>query len=100
MVTGSWWIKYRCTQPQLFIRGEEESSLGTHSYQQLKELCKARKDYGRGLPYFKNLFQVTFSTHTPVPHDIKNVMSCLLSPAEYMLWERTWKKHLRGLLQT
>ncbi|XP_014114834.1 PREDICTED: endogenous retrovirus group K member 18 Pol protein-like [Pseudopodoces humilis] len=32
-----------------------------------------------------------------VLHDIKNIMNCLLSPAEYMLWERQWKKHLKQL---
>lgn len=69
-------------------------------YAQLKELCKAGKDYGRGSPYFKNLLQVTFSAHTLVPRDIKNIMSCLLSPAEYMLWERTWKKQVKGLIQS
>lgn len=68
-------------------------------YMQLKELCKAAKDYGRGSPYFKNLLQITFSNFVLVPHDIKNIISCLLSPAEYMIWERAWKKQLRQLLE-
>lgn len=33
-----------------------------------------------------------------VPHDIKNIMGCLLSLAEYIIWERVWKKHLRQLI--
>lgn len=35
--------------------------------------------------------------HVLVPHDIKNIMNCFLHPAEYMLWERQWKKHLKSL---
>lgn len=68
-------------------------------YEQLKELCKAGKDFGWNSPYFKNLIQATFAANTLVPHDI-NIMSCLLSPAKYMLWERTWKRLLQNLLQS
>lgn len=35
--------------------------------------------------------------HILVPHDIKNIMNCLLYPAKYTLWERHWKKHLKSL---
>lgn len=52
----------------------------------------------RDSPCFKNLFAATFSAHTMVPHDIRNILSCLLSPAEFILWERHWKKQLRDLL--
>lgn len=70
------------------------------SYGQLKELCKATKEHERGSHFFENLLEATFSVHTLIPHDIKNIISCLLSPVEYMLWERQWKKHLTTLLTT
>lgn len=69
-------------------------------YEQLRELCKAEKDFGRNSPYFKNLIQATFAANILIPHDIKNIMSCLLSPSEYMLWERSWKRLLQDLLQS
>ncbi|XP_039405103.1 uncharacterized protein LOC120409697 [Corvus cornix cornix] len=59
-------------------------------YREIKELCKVAKEYGQESPYFKNLLQVTLSTFTLVPRDIKNIMSCLLSPMEHMLWEWIW----------
>lgn len=68
------------------------------SYQNIKELCKEQKEFGRESEYFKSLLQATFSSNVLVPHDIKNLLSCLLSPAEYILWERAWKRFLRGLL--
>ncbi|XP_015481404.1 uncharacterized protein LOC107203630 isoform X1 [Parus major] len=64
---------------------------------ELKELCKAAKEHRQGSHFFKNLVEATFSVHTLVLHDIKNIMNCLISPAEYMLWERHWKKNLKTL---
>ncbi|XP_041891866.1 uncharacterized protein LOC121668290 [Corvus kubaryi] len=69
-------------------------------YREIKELCKVAKEYGQESPYFKNLLQVTLSTFTLVPRDIKNIMSCLLSPMEHMLWEWIWIWKTRQLLQT
>lgn len=82
---GSWELADKIapyTAPVIYKRGGRNSCWKPISYVQLKELCKAAKDYGLGLPYFKNLLQVTLSTLTLVLHDIKNIISCLLSPAE------------------
>ncbi|KAF4793370.1 hypothetical protein TURU_112075 [Turdus rufiventris] len=62
-------------------------------YEELKDFCKAAKEHSRSLFYFKNLLEATFSAHTLVPHNIKNIVHCLLTPAESMLW----KKHLIAL---
>lgn len=69
-------------------------------YKEIKELCKAAKEHGRGSHFFRNLLEATFSAYTLVPHDIKNIINCILSPAEYMLWERHWKRHLKTLSDT
>lgn len=82
---GSWELADKIapyTAPVIYKRGGRNPCWKPISYTQLKELCKAAKDYGLGLPYFKNLLQVTLSTLTLVLHDIKNIISCLLSPAE------------------
>lgn len=46
----------------------------------------------------RHLLEATFATHTLLPHDIRNIVGCLLSSAEYMLWERNWKKKLGTLV--
>lgn len=48
------------------------------------------------VPHLSSSFSCTFHC-TQVVYDIKNLVSCLLSPAEYTLWERRWKKHLNTL---
>lgn len=58
------------------------------------------KEHGQGSHFFRNLLEVTFSAHMLIPHDIKNTVNFLLSPAEYMLWERHWKKNLKILSDT
>lgn len=47
-----------------------------------------------GTVYFKSVFNAIFTTNTLVPHDIKKITSCLLSPAEFLLWEELWKRQL------
>lgn len=65
----------------------------------LRDLCKAQRDFGQESSYFKSLVWAAFITNILVPHDIKSIMSCILSPAEFLLWERSWKTLLRDLLQ-
>ena len=67
-------------------------------YQRKKELCKGHKEFGRKSEYFKGLLKATFSSNTLVPDDIKDLFACLLTQAEYLLWERTWKRLLQELL--
>ncbi|TRZ10124.1 hypothetical protein HGM15179_016977 [Zosterops borbonicus] len=56
------------------------------SYNRLKELHKTAKGHGRGLHYFKNSLEATFTTHTLIPHDISNMLCHVsLSMAELML---------------
>lgn len=47
------------------------------------------KDHGRDSPYFNNLVCATFTAHVFSPHDLKHVMTMLVSPTEYALWENT-----------
>lgn len=68
--------------------------------QDLKELCKAAKEFGRDSQYFRSFLLASFDPRVLVPHDLKSVMACLLSQTEYLLWERTWKRSLKDLLAT
>lgn len=63
----------------------------------LKELHKAGKEDGRGSHYFWQLLEATFAAHTLLRHNIRNIVGCLLTPADYLLWERYWKKQLIAL---
>lgn len=63
-------------------------------FPELKELHKAAKKHGQGSHYFRQLLEATFAAHTLLPIDIGNIIGCLLSTAEYMLWERHWKRQL------
>lgn len=67
------------------------------SYQSKKELCKAQKEFGRGSEYFEGLLKATFSSNLVVPYNLKDLFTCLLSPAEYMLWEGPWKRSLQAI---
>lgn len=58
------------------------------SYQQIKELCKGQKEFGRESQYFKSLMQATFTSNVLVPHDLKNIFPYLFSPSEYSVWDR------------
>lgn len=69
-------------------------------FPKLKELHKAAKEHGRGSHYFRHLLEATSAVHTLLPHNIRNIISCLLTPAEYMLWERNWKRQLATLVTT
>lgn len=64
----------------------------------MKELTKAAKDYGRNSPYFRIALEITFSGHTLVPCYIRYLMTILLSPTEFMLWETQRKKLLKPLI--
>lgn len=66
-------------------------------FNELKELNKAAKEHGRSSHYFRHLLGATFAAHTLLPHDIQNITGCLLTPAQYLLWERNWKKQLASL---
>ncbi|TRZ14259.1 hypothetical protein HGM15179_012841 [Zosterops borbonicus] len=67
-------------------------------FSELKELNKAAKEHGRGSHYFRHLLETTFAAHTLLPHDVQNIIGCLLTPAEYLLWERNWKRQLATLV--
>lgn len=68
-------------------------------YGHLRELCNVAKEFGRESSYFKSLLNATFSTNVVVPSDIKTVMSSLLSDAQYWIWERSWNRKLKELLE-
>lgn len=66
-------------------------------FPELKELHTAAKEHGRGSHYFRQLLEATSAAHTLLPHDIRNVLGCILSDAEFLLWERQWKRQLATL---
>lgn len=71
---------------------------GPFTYQSKKELWKAQKEFGRKSKYFKGLLKATFPSNVLVPSDLRDLFSCLLTPTEYLLWERIWKRLLREFL--
>lgn len=66
---------------------------------EVKELWKASQEHGRESSYLRKLMLATFSAHVLTPRDIKYIMTTLLSPSEYALWEMTWKRLLNQLLK-
>ncbi|KAF4790644.1 hypothetical protein TURU_138670 [Turdus rufiventris] len=93
---GDWELASNITAfPVIHRKGKKAyASWEPLPYGELKHLCKPAKEHGRSSFYFKNLLEATFSAHVLVPHDIKSITHCLLTPAECMLRERCWKKHL------
>lgn len=67
-------------------------------YQNIRELCRDQEEFGRESHYFKGLLKAALSSYVLLPSDLKELFSCLLSPAEYLLWEVTWKGLLKDLL--
>lgn len=64
------------------------------SHNDLKEVTKVFKEYGKDSQYFKNIFSATCTAQPLVPHDIKHVISCLLSSTQFKLWLGLWKEQL------
>lgn len=84
--------------PVIFKRGRNLKWESVSNWE-LKELCKAGKEYGKKSPYFKNLLQVVFSAHVLMPYHLQHIMSLLLSPMKLLLWESVWKKQLQILVK-
>ncbi|XP_054374450.1 uncharacterized protein LOC129047136, partial [Molothrus ater] len=81
-------------------RNGGESAIKTWKANSNKELVQLRniaKEHGRSSHIFRNFLEAMFSAHVLLPHDVKNISHCLLSPAEYLLWDRHWKRHLKTL---
>ncbi|XP_031977765.1 endogenous retrovirus group K member 5 Gag polyprotein-like [Corvus moneduloides] len=68
------------------------------SHQTVKELCKAQKEFGRESKYFRGLLQANLSGAVTTPFDLRQLFSCLLSSAEFLLWKLAWERELRRLL--
>ena len=68
------------------------------SHQTIKELCKAQKEFGRESEYFHGLLEANLSGAVMMPYDLRQLFSCLLSSAEFLLWKAAWEKEPRRLL--
>lgn len=64
----------------------------------LKDLGKAAKEFGQNSSYFKSVLNATLDGTTLVPADLKSIFSNLLDEPEFLVWERMWKKMIKGLL--
>ena len=73
---------------------QQEAEWHNFNPEYINDLSKLASEHGRSSQIFKNSLDATFSGHTLIPHDLKNLSRCLLTSAEFMLWERHWKKHL------
>ncbi|RMC20095.1 hypothetical protein DUI87_00975 [Hirundo rustica rustica] len=65
----------------------------------MKELCKNQIQFGQYSEIFKGMMRATLTSAELVPTDLKYIFWCLLTPSEFDLWENTWKRSLRGLLE-
>lgn len=87
------WKKTRLTTVKN-RRGRTGPTWKLLAYRDIKALSKAAKNYGRNYSFFNNLMQANFSVYPLTPHDLKHVVTVLLSQLEYTLWERGSKRLL------
>ncbi|XP_074392300.1 uncharacterized protein LOC141728298 [Zonotrichia albicollis] len=66
--------------------------------QLIKEICKSHKEYGPHSPYFRGLLNSELSRTIVVPHDLKQLFSCLMTSTEFKLWESALKQLLKDAL--
>lgn len=64
----------------------------------IKEICKAHKEHGPHSPYFRGLLNAELSKTVVVPHDLKQLFSCLMTSTEFKLWEMARKQLLKEAL--
>lgn len=79
-------------------RGRAGPTLQPRAYREIQRLCKAAKNYGQASTFFSSLIHAAFTAYLLTPHDLQRVMTVLLSPAEFTLWKRGWKRLLNQLL--
>lgn len=80
---GDWKLADKITAFPVICKGRRSTSHPLWEplpYGELKDLCKEAKKRGRSSSSFKNLLEATFSAHVLVPHNIKNIVHCLLTP--------------------
>ncbi|KAL2307782.1 hypothetical protein Nmel_000762, partial [Mimus melanotis] len=96
---GDWQIVLKFTVA--LVRYQRQGANPRHepiTYGEIKELCRAAKHHRRDSPYFNNIIWAVFTAHVLTLHNLKYVMTMLLSPTEYTLWEGGWKHILNQLL--
>ncbi|XP_053839742.1 pseudouridylate synthase TRUB1 isoform X1 [Vidua macroura] len=81
-----------------YSAGRENPGWEPLSYESIKELCETQRDFGPKSPCFRGILRATLTSKTLVPADLKRLFSCLLTPSEYKLWERKWKRLAGNLL--
>nr|XP_021381194.1 endogenous retrovirus group K member 5 Gag polyprotein-like [Lonchura striata domestica] len=62
------------------------------SYESIRELCKAKHEFGERSEFFKSILKATLGSKTLVPAELRHLFNCLLSQSEFKMWERTWKR--------
>lgn len=103
MRENDWDIASKITAYPIMVKKREQGQKiiwNPMPFPVMKELHKVAKEHGRGSHYFRQLLEATFAAHTLLPHDIRNVLGCILSDAEFLLWERQWKRQLVTLVST
>lgn len=90
---GDWEVPSKIAVfPVLYRWGGAGSRWESLAYAEVKEPCKASKDYGRNSPFFNNLIRATFTAHVLTLNDLKHIMTVLFSPTEYTSWKGGWKR--------
>ncbi|XP_063281325.1 endogenous retrovirus group K member 8 Gag polyprotein-like [Prinia subflava] len=75
--------------------GEPKPNWQPFSQTIIRDLCKAHKEFGRESPYFRGLLQADLAAATTLPADLKQLFSCLMTPAEFELWLAAFRQALR-----
>lgn len=95
---GNWEIAEKLAASVVYKQGRNPKWEAI-PYRELKQLCKACKDYAPRPPYCKKLLNVTFLAHVLVLHDLQHIMFLLLFLTELPLWESLWNKQLKVLIK-
>ncbi|KAL9844605.1 uncharacterized protein GJ701_008549 [Geothlypis trichas] len=85
-------------QPAAQGAAAQTANWNSFGRQLIKEICKSHKEYGPHSPYFRGLLNSELSRNVVVPHDLKQLFSCLMTSTEFKLWEISWKQLLKEAL--
>ncbi|KAL9822336.1 endogenous retrovirus group K member 6 Gag polyprotein-like [Geothlypis trichas] len=65
---------------------------------QIKELCKAQREFSRESEYFRGLLRSVLAQGDLVPADLWALFSSLLSPMEFRVWAAEWGREVGEVL--
>lgn len=77
------------------VRGEQ-SKWEPILYQSIKELCRAKKEFGQKSEFFRSILKASFASEHTHPCYIKQLFSCLLPPGRIQIIGKNTEEVSRG----